>query len=194
MFRKARQNLTNTSLRREQDEQSIVSTSSFSRYNYSTLARSFTRQASSNTFNITQSESIPLDGQSISSKRSGRSAMYRSDAIPRHYRTQRIPEEPPSSYKPLASMKSWTDEEIGLRTAKEILAEINALEAERRRIQFAFETMEDSALTQNWNHPQDVRRNTGILMSGSRSIRVAQQYGKSSPLPFPIRLLISLSR
>lgn len=145
ILRRTKQSIIDTAFRREQDEESITSDSSFPRPTYPSVSHSLTRQPSSSAFSAAHSRNIPADLRSISSRRSGRSTTHRQDTSPRHRRPPRLPEEPPSSFKPLPTMESWTADDASLSTAKDIRAEIYATEAEHRRLRHAFDTLESSA-------------------------------------------------
>lgn len=146
IFRRARESISSKH-RGDFDDQSIASASSYSQPNYpaASTSTSIKREPSLHSFGGNQTWEIPSDLRSISSRRSGRSATNQVDFTGRSRRTRYNSEEPPSSFKPLATT-STTGADNQLRTAKEIRAEIRAMEAGRQKLRYAFEALKGSAI------------------------------------------------
>lgn len=92
-----------------------------------------------------QPTNVPEDVQSLSSSHSQRFTMHGPKLYAaKYHKPSRLPEEPPSSFRPVVATKPITND-ASLSTTSEIREQINAIEAEKRRILFAIESMEDTA-------------------------------------------------
>ncbi|KAI5117239.1 hypothetical protein M0805_001557 [Coniferiporia weirii] len=185
MLRRATGRMTGRRVTGSHDGISIMS--SLSRVSSSsppvTLSHIPARQSSSSSLRTQRLRHVPSDLRSVSSRRSGKSAVFRSDAGGKPQsdaRSLRGGEAPPSSFTAkhlTAPATVWGDDEGRLRSTADIRAEIRFIEEEERRILKAFNVLELSTVDRYRNDcPADTPSNGCREGSDPTWALISEQY------------------